>query len=785
MPDLSVVGKSIPRLEGASKLTGQLKYASDFKLPGMLYGKILTSPHPHARILDIDTSRAQALPGVVTLTTYKDAPNVLFGGIYKDARIFAKDKVRYQGESIAAVAAKDLSTAEDAIEHIEVQYEVLPSVQDPSEAIEPDAPVIHKHLSEYQTEFCFSPESSSIPLGNSNQPGKGKRRNVLGFYVLEQGDVQAGLKGSDYVFKDTYRIPVFYHAGIEPHAVLVDVDENGKLTIWTSTQGHFLVREVLSKALQIPMTKIRVIPAAVGGGFGGDLTPLIEPSCALLALKARRAVKIVLTRRESFLCSRPRHPVHVEIETGVTKDGTFLSRKMKMIFDTGAYSGYGPITTQTGSQSGAGPYRIPNLKIEAYCVYTNKQSCGGYRASAHPQICFAIETQIEEIAAKLNLSPVEIRLKNFLRKGDRLPFSAKSSFDMPLSGETLQGDGMYRTFRAALKRAGGLKSRKLGRGSATDPCRGRGIGCGYWLSKGLASSVYIKLNQDGTVCVNTGAIDLSGSDTALAQIAAEEMGVSVEDITITTLDTDSAPHSTSSACSTGTRAVGRAVRKASRDLKRRLFDLAVERLEASRSDLELKGGHVYLKSSSKKKISIGELIKISLSNPKIGPVMGIGSVGDLPDEPAFVAEIADVEVDPETGFVKILRFVAAQDVGFALNPLCVEGQIQGGAVQGIGQAILDEYPNHFATEAGSNALSGKIPCALDVPQIEAILVEDKTGDGPYGSKDVGEQSIIPATPAVANAIYNAVGVRIKELPITPEKIVKSLKSRGPTRQRRR
>lgn len=743
MPEFAVVGKRIPRYEIKEKVTGHSIFGADVKVPGrVLHGKMFRSPHPHARILRIDTSKAEKLPGVKAVVTAKDLPLVRYGAFVKDETYFAIDKVRYVGDRIAAVAAVDEETAEEALSLIEVEYELLPPVLDAVEAMKEGSPLVHEDYAEYK---------KTPPIPNP-------KGNVIAHIHLEQGDVEKAFTEADYIFEDTYRVPMAHQAYLEPHASLAMVDPSGKISIWTTTQASFIIRSGVAETLQVPMTRVRIIPTEIGGGFGGKIGHKLEVAATLLARKTGMPVQMVMTREEDFQVTSPRHPCYMEYKTGVKKDGTLIARKVKVVFDTGAYAFSGPYIANATASRAIGPYHIPHFTVDSYCVWTNKSSCGAYRAPGSPQIVFALESQMDDIAKKLGMDPVEIRLKNALQDGDKSPTSL-----------VLQNTHLKDTIQKAAEAAEWRKRQKVKN-------RGWGIATSHWFIGGLASSACVKVNEDGTVGIITGAIDLTGSNTSLMQIVAEALGVNAEDVNIRTLDTDNAPHTALSAGSQLTRSVGMALLKAAEDVKKQMFEVAADELEASIDDLELRDKKVYVKGVPDKAIPLNALAQKCLLL-KRGPLIGHGSVADMTPIPAFCTQIAEVEVDPDTGEVKVLQVIAVQDVGVAINPQLVEGQIEGGVVQGIGYALTEELKYVDGKIRNASFLDYKIPSSLDAPKIKTILIERMAYDGPFGMKGVGEPPIVPPAAAIANAIYDAVGVRIKSLPLTADKILKALKAR--------
>ena len=741
---MKVVGQELPRVEILEKVTGQSVFGADVRLPTpLLVGKILGSPHAHARIKNIDTSKAERLPGVRAVVTAKDLPPVKYGRFVRDEEYFARTKVRFAGDNIAAVAALDEETAEDALTLVKVEYEVLPSVTDALEAVREGAPLIHEEYDQY-------PAAPMVA---------GRKGNVCYHKQTVQGDTKRGFQEADRIFEHRFYAPMVHQTYIEPHAVLARVDASGKATVWIPTQAQFFIRASIAEIFQLPLIKVRVIPTEIGGGFGGKMLPTIEPAAVALARKSGMAVQIVMSRGEDFQRANPRTPCHLRYKTGVKLDGTIVAREVELVFGTGAYCGNGLVICQRAEMLASGPYRIPNVKIDLFCAYTNHANCGPYRAPAGPQIAFASESQIDIIACELKLDPVEMRLKNAIEDGDATP----------ASGGPLKGVNAKETLLKAAQAAGW-------KAKPREKNRGRGIALGYWLVGGMASSAGVKLNEDGTVTVMTGVVDLSGTVTSLGQIVAEVLGVELDDVHVRTADSDFAPHSTISAGSQALRSMGTATKMAAEEVKKQITEVAADKLEAEASDLVVEGKRVYVKGSIERGLSLGQVAQLSLTH-KRGPIASIQSASQFPNQPAISAHVTDVEVDAETGGVKILRYVAAQDVGTAINPLSVRGQIQGAVIQGLGQALSEACIFKDGRMLNPTFLDYKIFSSLDAPRVEVHLVERAAHDGPFGAKGIGEPSIIPVPAAIANAVYDAVGVRICDLPLTPEKIHKAIREK--------
>jgi CO/xanthine dehydrogenase Mo-binding subunit len=744
MADYAVVGKRITRIDADVRVTGKAIFGDDVQLPGLLHGKVLRSPYAHARIVRLDTSKAERLPGVKAVVTAKDAPDTPSGGVIKDRWIFARDKVRYMGEPIAAVAATDGHIAEEALRLIEIDYEPLPAVIEPRQAAEPDTVLVHEGWERYR-----APDNL------------GRQGNIVNYAEVKVGDVERGFQEAEQIFEGHYEVAMAHQGYIEPHVAVAKVDTDGKITVWTTTQGQFTIRNYLAEALQISHSRIRLIGTEIGGGFGGKNTLVLEPPAVLLSRKTGQPVKIIMDREEDFLSTTPRRPCVVDIKTGVKRDGTLVARHSKFWFGTGAYATAGFNFSGNVGNRMSGPYRIPHLLTQGYTVYTTQPPCAAFRAPGSPQIVFALEQHMDEMALALGIDPLEFRKKNALKRGDPT-----------IIGPTQDAADLVVMLDRAAEESGWHTTPKA-------PYRGRGIGCAFWTSGGMPGSNAVKLNEDGSVSVMTGSVDVTGTHTTLAQIVAEEMGLGVGRVQVTTGDTDVAPVAPISAGSNIARSMGYTVKKATEALKQQLLETAADALEANVNDLDMQEGRVFVRGTPDRGVTLRELYARSATQ-RGGPPLASFSSKNLPPSVNYAVQIAEVEVDPETGEVKVLDLTALQDVGFALNPLSVEGQIQGGVVQGLGYALSEEMKfDSNGRLMNPHLLDYKLPSILDVPTVKAVLIEEALASAPtpYGAKGVGEPPIVPTAAAVANAIYDAVGVRIRSLPLTPEKVLKALKEK--------
>ena len=739
MADFQTIGKSHMRVDALEKVTGKATYVGDVYLPGMLMCKLLTSTHSHALIKSIDTSAAEALPGVRCVITGKDYPDAWFGsGAMKDRRVMARDEVFYIGEPVAAVAADDEITALEAVELIKVEYEGIKNVVDPLEAISGRSVDVHPNLEDF--------EGFGFALGGNN----------CTMLDADRGDVDQGFKDSDVIVEETYHTQPISQGFLEPMACVADLQANGRLDIYASTQGPYQVRAQLASVLDRPISNIKVTAMEMGGGFGAKLRLALEAFPALLSIKTGRPVKLINTREEAFTLNGPRLETNIYLKTGVTKDGKILARETRSIFDVGAYLGAGP---NAGVGHGLGAYSIPNFKLRSYGVYTNKIYVGSYRASGVADMNFATESHTDVIAHKLGMDPMEFRIKNALSEGDTA-----------VNGSAIPKNGLMETM-LALKEKMGLP-KKLEEG------RGVGISVGEWRSGSGPSTAAISVNEDGTISLLTGSVDISGSDTSLAQIAAEALGLRLDQVVVAARNTDMAPFTGPSGGSRIVYSQGRAVQNAAEDAKAKLLELAADRLGVPADALECAGGAVYVQDNPPQSMDLGQLARMSLSS-RGGPIIGTASLSSLPYAPVFNAQGAEVIVDQETGQVRVTRFVQAQDIGKAINPMGVEGQLEGGAVQGIGRALSEEILIDKETGKVRNPSLATylMPLSVDMPEIENILVEVPSADGPFGARAVAESPGFGPPAAIANAIYDAVGVRIKTLPLSAERVLAAIQGR--------
>ena len=750
-----VLGKGLPRLDATDKATGKAQYVIDLQMPGMLFGKILRSPHPHALIKSIDTSRAQNLDGVHTVLTGEDVPlrKFSFFDHLADKTMFCSDKVRYVGDEVAAVAAVDWETATRALELIEVDYEPLPAVFDPEEAMKTGSPLIH----DGESNICFQSE------------------RVF-------GDPEQAFRECDYICEDRYVTSHVAHCCLESSNCIARWDPPDRLTVWTSSQAPHTQRQEVARILGMPAGRVRFLGASMGGGFGARLVMDMKlPIGAILSKKTGRPVKIVNTRSEEFATAKTRYGYTIYLKTGAKKDGTLLAREMRIVGDNGAYHDKGPSTLGLSSTVSGMMYNVPNRRFQGIFVYTNKQMGTAFRGFGNPQVTFAMETQLDALAGKIGMGPLELRLKNANQPGTSTPFGAE-----------ITSCGMTECMQSATAKAG-WQDKRHQKGL-------KGIGLANVIHSGggsrsygyNATDAFLKISEEGMVTLITGAPDMGqGAHTALAQIAAEELGVPLDAFKVVSDDTDLTPYDLGACASRTTFICGNAALSAAKDAKREIVSVASEMMEANPKDIVLKKGKVSVKGSPEKfSHTFAELAEYAIQK-KGEPISGRGRfvdklpAGCTPEEAAvmntptfaFGAQVAEVEIDEKTGEVTLLKFVAAHDIGRIVNSHMAEGQVEGAVVQGIGYALMENMVFEGGRLLNDGFLDYKIPRITDIPSIETIFVETNDPAGPFGAKGIGEPGIVPTAPAIANAIFNASGIRVRRLPISPEEILEGLRKR--------
>jgi CO/xanthine dehydrogenase Mo-binding subunit len=731
----------VPRTDNTGKVTGEARYTSDVLLPGTLWAKTLRSPYSHARIKRIDMSRAEKAPGVRAVLTGNDVRGILYGRRYRDICVLAQDRVRFMGERVAAVAADTFEQAENALELIQVDYEELPAVFDPIAAVQEGAPIIHPEVASYQ--------GLPKPLEQAT--------NRFVQDVFTRGDIDVGFAQSDQIVENTFTVARVHQSFLEPHCCLVWIDDRERVQMWSPNKVPHGLKQSISQAFGIPKEKIRVNPVAIGGDFGGKGAPIDEPICYLLAVRSGRPVKMVMEYREEFFAGAPRHAAIIKLKTGVKRNGTIVAHQMDAYLDAGAYGGFRPGAVVGGIAHAGGCYRAEHARISVSRVYTNNLPGGQMRAPGEPQGFFAAESHIDCVARKLAMDPYEFRMKNLMDEGD-----------ITLTGGHYRAIKAKETLRAAAKAAGY---------SAPKPKYvGRGIAMGYRGPGGGTTSLKVELSPGGAIVVHTSFFEQgTGTYTTLRQIVAEELGSDPEEIQIQTLDTDSGVSAdTGLGGSRGTRVASGAAFQAARAAKEELLRLAEGKWGWAKSDTVISGKKLVNK-------------KVKTQRPWRELVMQSGRsiVGESLNKDddhspvtAFAAQIAEVAVDPETGAVTLRRLTTAHDTGVIMNPVGHQGQIDGGVVQGIGYGLIEHLPVQDGRVEVANFGEYKIPTVKDIPALKTVIVASDQGVGPYKVKGIGENPISPVAPAIANAIEDAVGVRIKNLPITAEKIFAALRNKN-------
>jgi CO/xanthine dehydrogenase Mo-binding subunit len=756
--DVKGVGVAIPRPDGPEKVTGRVQYVADIQPKGLLHAKLLRSPHAHAKIVSIDTSAAKALPGVRAVLTAKDIPHLKKKAPTRAHAVLAIDRAVFMGQPVAAVAAEELAIAEEALDLIKVEYQVLPAAIDPLKAMQPGAPPVADAGTEADTSEALA--HSAVAIAKSEAPAKAV--NISQQARLQRGDPAKGFAESDHVLEKTYRVPMVHQGYLEPHAVLAEWDRNGLLTLWASTQGSFNTRSEVSDVLGIPENQIRVIPVECGGGFGGKIRALCEPITAVLAQVTKRPVRYVMTRREELQAGMPAPQVIIKLKTGVKRDGTLMAIDAETVIDSGAYSG--AVLAVSAVFLGS-MYKWPSFDIRGFEVLTHKPSVAAYRAPVAPQTIFAIESHMEQIARDLGLDPVEFRRRHLSKPGDPM-----------VNGQPWQSNGAHEVLSRIAEHPHWKSRKEWVAAGKNGKRRGVGLALGGWLGGLQPTGATVRLNPDGSLAVLTGQVDIAGPNIALAQIAASAYGVDTDLVRITTGDTDTAPMTGLSAGSKTIYTVGAAVLQAAEDARRQTFEIAAAELEASVHDLELVDGKVTVRGMPDKGITLATIGKKgNLYMSKTPPVLGKANPAFSQQAPGFAAQLARLDVDPDTGEVTIHDFVIVQDVGKAINPLGVEGQMQGGAVQSLGIALTEGLMfDDSGRLTNPSLLDYRKLTAADLPNLETIIVEVPSPAGPFGARGVGEPPIVPAPAAIANAVNDAVGARITELPLSPERIALAL-----------
>ena len=762
------VGSSPKKLETRQKVLGRAAYIADMVRPNMLHGAILGSPHAHARILSYDLAAALALPGVKAVVTGDDFGHHYMGPFIKDEAAIAKDKVRYVGEPVAAVAATSEAIARKALRLIEIEYEVLPAVLSMDAALAPDAPVIHENLDSY------------IKIFDAKCGG-----NLMSETCMEEGNVDSAWNDCDIIIEGEYETQAQNHMALETCGALAEVDGNGRIELWSANQSVFRVQANVCETLNLPMSKLRCRTPAIGAGFGNKMEAHVQPIVVRLAQKTDLPVKLILNREEDFEMIRARHPARIRCRTGAKKDGTLIAREIDLLFDGGAFADDSPGVAGYALLCSRGPYRIPNMRCNSRVVYTNHLRFAAFRGFGNPQVNFATESQMDELAARLGMDPIDLRLKNAMDAGDKW-----------FGGQEVESNGLKDCIERARKASGWDDQDK--RAKLADDGKRRGFGiaiCGH-ISGLLGTGAIVRMLEDGTIALNTGATDIGqGSDTVLAQMCAEALQVPLESVALASPDTDGSPFNWGTTASRVTYTTGRAVVGAAREVENKIKEAASQMLECGPQDIELRpGGLIGIKGVPEDALRFFDVAKFThwalggpivgahslvYDNPSVDPKRAVVT-GGMPFTKigvyAFNAMIVETIVDEYTGHVEIVRAWTATDVGRAINPALVEGQLEGGFVQGAGMALCEEMVWDNGRLANPNLMDYKIPGSLDVPyEINAIIVEHPQPDGPFGAKGVGEIGLVTVPAAIANSIRDASGAAMHKLPMTSERVFNALR----------
>ena len=740
------------RPDGQEKVTGTGRYTADLTFTGEAHAAFRYADHPHARIVRVDATAARALPGVLAVLTHEEVPDVLYGGMVQDRRLFARDAVRFEGDIVAAVAALTPEIARQAAALVDVELEPLPVVSDFANALADGTPLVHPGWESYEGDEAL-----------------GRHGNLLGFSTVVKGDVDAALAAADVVVEGRYVTDPVQGVPIEPRAIVAEW-QGDRVTVWSSTQVPYAARAGVARTLEIPESHVRVVVPLLGGGFGAKCDFHFEGHVAALARVARRPVKLVFSRREEFVAvGHRREGMVIELTTGARADGTIVARRARLVLDGGAYCGEGGFFAQMAAMHAHGPYELENVQIESSLVYSNNQPSSSIRAPTAPQVCWALEQHMDELAEALGLDPVELRRRTLIEEGS-----------VTATGQVLERVAMKET----LERAVSL----IGDGADLPDDEAIGVACGWWPCFATNSGAYVKLNPDGTGTIVTGAQENgTGAVMAMPQFVAEELGMRAKDFSLLYQDTDAAPWDMGSCGSQTTFNSVRAVLAATTEVREQLLDAAAERLEAAQGDLELIGGAVQVKGSPDKSVTIAELAADGTFHGK-----GAGEIPDAPQAPAegcvgrlgnesfhapqLIAHAAHVRVDRETGVVRVLRVAAAHDCGKILNRVGADGQVYGGVVMGIGQALSEGTQlDELGRQRNPHLLDYKLITASDAPRIDIAWIETDTPNaGPKGSKGVGEPPCVPTAGAIANAVAKVIGARVRELPMTPERVWEAL-----------
>lgn len=726
------------RIEGPAKVTGEAKYTADVLLPGMIWGKVLRSPLPHAKIVSIDTQEAEQMPGILAVLTAKDLPDLLTGRLVYDMPVLAIDRVRFIGEKVAVVAAEDPDMAEDALASIDVEYEEMPAVFDAHEAMKSEAPLLHPDYRSY----AHAPQKffSDIP-------------NVHSHVTWELGDIDKGFALAKRVFEHTFNTPAVHQGYIEPHASVVAIDPDGRVNVWISNKMPVRARELLADVIEIPEERIVVHLSQIGADFGGKGSLMDAPLCYHLAKRTGRPVKMVMTYTEELMAGNPRHPTSIFLRTGVTEEGQIVARQAKVVFNSGAYAAFKPVpfVNIPGAKDAAGVYGTPHIRIDAYSVYANCVPSGHFRAPGDLQVNFAVESSMDMIAEDLGLDRLEFRKQNLLKDGDWVP-----------GGPQLEEVRVAETLAAAVKASSWNQPK-------SQPNRGLGLAVSHRLIGTGEANTQLTLQEDGTIQVLTPVPEVgTGAHTILQQIVAETLFLPLDQVRVETASeifkTDSG-----SGASRVTYVGGQVVQQAAGELMKLILAAGAKGLGCAENEVVFEGGRV-VHSESDGSLSLAEVAKLGGDGKSALRVKKLLNLSEGPPITTFTAQVVELEVDPETGQIRLLDVVTAHDVGTIINPLGHQGQIEGGLLQGVGFGLIEELRMEDGQVSTLNLGDYKLPNIRDIPPLTTVLVEEELGPAPFHGKAIGESSITPTGAAIANAVYDAVGVRFHDLPITAEKV---------------
>ena len=741
------IGQPLGRVEGPAKVTGEAKYTADVLLPGMIWGKVLRSPLPHAKIVSIDTREVEQMPGILAVLTATDLPDLLTGRLVYDMPVLARDQVRFIGEKVAVVAAEDPDVAEDALVYLDVEYEEMPAVFDAHEAMEPEAPLLHPDYRSYahapQKFFCDIP-------------------NVHSHVTWELGDIDKGFALAKQVFEYTFNTPAVHQGYIEPHASVVAIDPDGRVNVWISNKMPVRTRELLAEVVEIPEERIVVHPAQIGADFGGKGSLMDVPLCYHLAKRTGRPVKMVMTYTEELMAGNPRHPTSVVLRTGFTEEGRIVARQAKVVFNSGAYAAFKPVpfVNIPGAKDAAGVYGTPHVRIDAYSVYANCVPSGHFRAPGDLQVNFAVESSMDMIAEELGLDRLELRKQNLLKDGDWLP-----------GGPRLKEVRVAETLEAAVKASSWNQPKSR-------PNRGLGLAVSHRLIGIGEANTQFTLEEDGTIQLLTPVPEVgTGAHTILQQIVAETLFLPLDQIRVETASeifkTDSG-----SGASRVTYVAGQIVQQAAVELMKLILEVAAKGLGCEENLVVFEGGRCVVQNESDRSLSLAEVAQLGGDGKSALRVKKSLTLSENPPVTTFTAQVVELEVDPETGQIKLLDVVTAHDVGTIINPLGHQGQIEGGLLQGVGFGLIEELRVEDGQVSTLNLGDYKLPNIRDIPPLTTVFVQEDLGPAPFHGKAIGESSITPTGAAIANAVYDAVGVRFHDLPITSEKVYRALQQQS-------